>query len=160
MKRWLLFLMCILAGIVVLYTLLAVQESQASEPNKLLVEDATIETIGTPGAMPTSVACTSLPNGMNLQVTALSSTEVLVQVSGLQNGELITLIYERDLQNWQRAKNRLEFHPSQPIREDGYFEDIGEGLIPLEGTPNRWQIQILHSQGVACQTITLPESEK
>ena len=159
MKRLLLSFMCIFVGIVVLYTLQTVQESHASESNPL-AKDSTIETVSPPKPIPTSITCTSWPEGMDMQVTALSSTEVFVQISGLKSGELITLIYERDLQNWQRLKNRLEFHPSQPIGEDGYFEDIGKGLIPLEGIPNRWQIQVLYSQGVACQTITLPESEK
>lgn len=157
MKRLLLcFLVCTFAGLFIFSMLQTVRKSQAVEPPPSL-NDVTLEIV-VPGPTPTPVVCTSLPQGMNLQVIALSSTEVLVQMSGLQKGELITLIYERDLQDWQRLKDRLEFSPSQPIGEDGYFEDKGTGLAPLPGvSPNRWQIQVVHSRGVACQTILLPE---
>ena len=156
MKRLLLFLLCIFVGLFVLSSLQAVRESRALE-----VETPTPEVtmrIIAPGPTPTSVTCTSLPEGMNLQATVLSSTEVLVKISGLKGGELITLIYERDLQNWQREKGRTEVYPSQPIGDDGYFEDKGTGLGSLPGvSPNRWQIQVVHSRGVACLTFTMPE---
>jgi hypothetical protein len=156
MKRLSIILICILAGIVFFYTLPA-QNIEVSEPPSM--EDVTVK-IATPGLTLTPVVCDSLPEGMNLSVTALSSTEVLVQISGLQEEEWITLIYERDLVSDQRLKGRTEFHPSQPIKEDGFFEDFVGGLTSLPGvSPNRWQVQVVHSRGVACQIITLPDNK-
>ena len=159
MKRLFFLLFCVLIGVFVFYTLQVAQANWTSEPKSSLFGKTT-ETEVAPEPEATPIVCTSLPEGMNLKVTALTSKEVLVHISGLQVGEFVTIIYERDLQDWQRLKGRLIFHSSQPIGVEGYFDDKGTGLSPLAGvSPNRWQVQVVHARGVACQTITLPENE-
>lgn len=101
--------------------------------------------------------CTALPEGVTLSVTPDSSASIPrmhVEMSGLQPGEHLTLVFYTDVAGQNSI--RIEEFPAQPIGEDGRFERW-EQLTPPEGaTSAHWQIQIIHAHGVACTDLTLP----
>ncbi len=120
-------------------------------------ESVTLEVV-TPGPTATPVICTPLPEGMEMNLFALSPDLIKVEATGLQPGELVSLIFQRDVADWRVYKGQMEASPISPIGEDGYFEYEQSGFDPLaELEENAWLVQLIHARGVACEKITLPE---
>lgn len=104
--------------------------------------------------LPTPAGCTPLPEGMALRAEPLSSTEVLVEIEGLQPGEEPLLIFHAESPGYEHQN---EVRPVQPVGSDGRFELKERGLEPLPGSlTNRWTIKVVHARGVACTEVTLP----
>lgn len=111
----------------------------------------------TPEPTPTEPACTSLPEGMTLQVETNPYGTVRVEVEGLLSGEkpLLLLILERE-----NRSIRTEVRPSTPVEWNGRFEwtnNFGMEMMeePSDG-PWQGEVKIVHSRGVACEKFTLP----
>jgi hypothetical protein len=106
----------------------------------------------TPTATP---ACTPLAEGMAFALT-LEATGVVVELNGLQPGELPVVIL------WQSVPGvgakRIESKWAVGIGPDGRLTEHFGGLQPVaESTPNTWQVQVIHARGVACTDFTLPQ---
>jgi hypothetical protein len=110
---------------------------------------------------PTPVQCTTQTNDVNIQVEITSSGKVQVMVNGLQPGENVVLVYERNLpeSDWRREQGQTVYTPNNPIGEDGTFEDSRSvsRFEPEEGvTPNEWMVKVIHTGGVTCTSFIAP----
>lgn len=108
----------------------------------------------TPTATP---QCAALPEGMTLIVTPVSSSPapmVQIEVTGLQPGEQLNLVFYTDVAG--QNSTRIEEFPAQPAGPDGHFVMRDQLAPPPGSATTHWQIQIVHSRGVACTEITLP----
>jgi hypothetical protein len=91
---------------------------------------------------------------MTLSVRPLSPTSVEVEIKGLEPGEKLIFIAHAET---SRYRSRIEGLPVAGADADGHFVTQIAGLGPLPGsTRNQWQIQVIHSRGVACTDVTLP----
>ncbi len=106
----------------------------------------------TPEPSPTPAVCTPLPEGMDFTATLESDTLVTIEITGLQPGEDIKVIYLWDSGG---AYHRIEGDASADA--DGRFTEKQRLRLP-EKEPNTYQIQVIHARGVACAEIALPET--
>ncbi len=103
---------------------------------------------------PTLAICTSLPTGMTLLAKPVSTDTVTLEITGLKPGENLVLVFHAENAEYS---HRIEERPVQPVGPDGSFAYTTQGLQPLRGsTVNHWEIQVVHSRGVACADVTLP----
>ena len=114
----------------------------------------------TPAPQPTPARCSAQTNNVNIHIT--SSDKLLVTITGLQPGENIVLVYERNLpeSDWRRENGQTVFTPINPIGEDGTFEDLRSfsRFESEEGvTPNEWVVKVIHSNGINCAYFISPE---
>ncbi|MCB9418958.1 MAG: hypothetical protein H6667_04100 [Ardenticatenaceae bacterium] len=109
--------------------------------------------ITTPEPSPTPAICTPLPEGMTFTVTPISDTAVTLELTGLQPGESLHFIF-----SWQGGTetSEIELYDLPPVGSDGRFTDT-INLQPAEAGAHTWQIKAIHTRGVACTEITLPE---
>ncbi len=114
----------------------------------------TVQVLRTVEPSPTPAPCTPLPAGMSLSVKPLSPTYVQVEIKGLEPGEKLIFIAHAETSG---HRTRSEGLPVAGADSDGHFVYQIGGLGPLPGsTRNQWQIQVIHSRGVACADVTLP----
>ncbi len=118
-------------------------------PLVITVQEAT----GSP-RIPTPAICTALPPGMTLLVTPGPLHMAYLEMRGLNPGEKVIILALAESNGYT---SRIE---EQPIRGAdptcSFAEQIG-GLWSLPGsTKNQWEIQVIHSRGVACESVTLP----
>ncbi len=114
----------------------------------------TKQTVTAPEPTPTPATCTPLPAGMTMSVKPVSATSVQVEIKGLQPGETLIFIANAETSGY---RNRNEDRPVAGADLNGRFVYEIRGLRPLPGsTTNQWQIQVIHSRGVACADVTLP----
>jgi hypothetical protein len=121
-------------------------------PQVVAVTAVTEVNLATPTPTP---ECTPLPEGMTLSVIPMSSTTAQLNLSGLQPGETLAFVFYTEIDG---NSSRIEI-PSlpTPVNEKGQLEFLADGLHPLAGaTTNHWNIQVVHSRGVACAEVTLP----
>ena len=103
---------------------------------------------------PTLVICTSLPTDMTLVAKPVSTNTVTLEIIGLNPGENLILVFHAESAEYSR---RIEERPVQSVGPDGSFVYTTDGFRPLRGsTRNHWEIQVVHSRGVACADVTLP----
>lgn len=121
----------------------------------VLMEDGVSLRITTPEPSPTPAVCTPLPEGMTLTVTPLTDTQISLELSGLQPGETLHIIYR-----WEDFENtsQIESYGMPPVGEDGRYSETIEPQLTGEG-PYTWHIKVIHGRGVACTEITLPPEE-
>lgn len=104
--------------------------------------------------VPTPVICTPLPPGMTLIVRPVSSLMAHLEVNGLKPGEKLIIIAHVENAGYS---SQIEIHPLIGADQNGQYVDDMRGLNPLRGnTENRWEIQVVHSRGVVCESVTLP----
>lgn len=103
---------------------------------------------------PTPAICTPLPEDMTFTVTPTSDTAVTLELTGLQPGENLYLMFVQDKPD---GEYRAEEWGMAPVGQDGRFSFMADLTSPYE-YPD-WQIKIIHARGVACTEITLPEEE-
>lgn len=108
-----------------------------------------------PEPKPTPVLCTPLPDEMTFQVTPFSSTSAEIVMTGLQAGEIPIIIVEAMVPG---GGTRLEITPGQPVDVTGQFNVLVSGISLPQGVgPSpEWSVLVIHAQGVACATLTLP----
>lgn len=113
-----------------------------------------------PEPQPTPVQCSAQTNNVNIHIT--SSDKLLVTITGLQPGENIVLIYERNLpeSDWRRENGQTVFTPISTIGADGAFMD-SRSFSRFEAedgvTPNEWVVKVIHTSGVTCAYFIPPE---
>ncbi|MCC6298267.1 MAG: hypothetical protein IT314_03135 [Anaerolineales bacterium] len=104
--------------------------------------------------MPTP-ACVSVA-GVDMEVIPLSSKSAHIEVTGLSPHEqVLIVIFSEPIAG---RTFRIEETPVEVADENGKFESTQEGLVDFStGAPVKdWQIQIIHSKGVACASVILP----
>ncbi|GAB4581324.1 MAG: hypothetical protein Fur0022_40710 [Anaerolineales bacterium] len=112
-----------------------------------------------PEATPTPIACSKNTSAVNIQVEPETPNKAQIIISGLEPGEKIIIVYERNLPDtdWRIAKGRTVVELTKPIGDDGTFQDVMSGLNPLEDVfPNEWNVKVVHSKGVTCATFEVP----
>ncbi len=109
----------------------------------------------TPSPSPTPLACTPLPEGMTLQVEALSPTGLQVEVDGLGPDERPTLILSSEVPHV--GSRKFTTQDAEPVGADGRYTYQTRWLEAVgASTDNRWEVKIVHARGVACTEIVLP----
>ncbi len=125
-----------------------------AQPSAVPTPAVTVQVVTTAEPTPTPATCTSLPAGMTLSVKPLSPTSVEVEIKGLEPGEKLIFIAHAETSGY---RTRIEGLPVAGAEANGHFVYQIPGLGPLPGsTRNQWQIQVIHSRGVACVDVTLP----
>jgi hypothetical protein len=109
----------------------------------------------TPGPPPTPILCAPLPENMTFQVTPLSATSLQIDMTGLQQGEIPVVNIQA--QTTDGGIDRKE-SSSQPIDATGQLTWTVSGMdfSSIGPQPPYWHVLVIHAQGVACTTITLP----
>ncbi len=120
----------------------------AVPPNQTTVEAVAVS----PDPSSTPAICTPLPDGMDFTTTLSSDTAVTIEITGLQPNEEIKVIYYLTGIN---EYHRVEGDAVADV--DGRYTET-ENLRLSDKEPNTYQIQIIHSRGVACTEIALPET--
>ncbi len=113
-----------------------------------------------PEPEPTPVLCDSEAGNIHIEVTLFPTDKAEVLVTGLQPGENIILIYERNFPvgDWRREQDYTVYTPYAPIGEDGTFSDVFNRFTPSEdGGTNDWTVKVVHSHGVSCYLVDLPD---
>jgi hypothetical protein len=91
---------------------------------------------------------------MTFSVRPLSPTSVQIEIKGLEPGEKLIFIAHAESSG---HRTRIEGLPVAGADSDGHFVYQIGGLRLLPGsTRNQWQMQIIHSRGVACTDVILP----
>ena len=109
---------------------------------------------GLPGGPPTVLPCTALPASMALTAT-VQATGVMVEITGLQEGEFPTFRYLPAGSN--RQSDGFEIIQGRPVGADGRAVD--ESWLRTTSTGNTaevWEVRVLHARGVACTQVVLP----
>jgi len=98
--------------------------------------------------------CMSVP-GVNLDAVLLSTSAVRVKITGLNPNERPTFVFYSEVPG---QTFRIESSPFEGAHEDGGLEYTQDGLVDrTSGVSFKdWHIQVAHSRGVACTTISLP----
>lgn len=109
--------------------------------------------IGTAEPSPTPAACTSLPEGMTFNVEPVSNSTVMLELTGLQSGEELHLIYMQ--KDRPLSGGRFEKTSTLPIKEDGRYTTT-QLLQDPNDSFRTWQITVIHARGVACTEVTFP----
>lgn len=94
--------------------------------------------------------------GVDMEITPLSSDSVHIEVTGLSPHEqVMIIIFSEPIED---RTFRIEETPVEVADENGKFESTQKGLVDFNtGAPVKdWQIQIIHSKGVACASVSLP----
>ncbi len=102
-------------------------------------------------ASPTPFTCTSLPEGVSLDLNPLSSILVEIIVQGLQPNQEITVIFT------SRSSGHKKLIEDRGVLtdSDGKYIDL-QRLTPLsENGENHWLVSVIHADGIACDEITL-----
>ncbi len=109
---------------------------------------------GPPVTMTPTPTCMSV-SGVNLDAVLLSTTAVRVNVTGLNPNERPTFVFYSEVPG---QTFRIESRPLEGAHEDGGLEHTQDGLVDrTSGVSFKdWHIQVIHSRGVACTTISLP----
>ena len=127
---------------------------QNTEMPSLETPQVTVRVV-TPGPEPTQVECSAQANDVNILIE-ITSSNVEVMVTGLEPGENIVLMYERNL---PQHTSTLVSQPSVLIGEDGKFEESWSlgNFKPEQGVmANEWLVKVIHAQGVTCATFEVP----
>ena len=104
---------------------------------------------------PTPAICTDLPGDAKLIVTPVSSTQIQIDLTGMQPGESLVFLFVA--QPTPGHTGEIESRPQEVVGQDGSFTITEGSLTPLPGnTLNTWTVKVIHSRGVACQDVTLP----
>ncbi len=104
---------------------------------------------------PTPPNCTALPVGMALTAT-VQSTGVVVEVVGLQEGELPTFQY---MPAGGQVSEGWSMTPGQPVGPSGRAVDESWVATTAKGSSHEiWDIRVIHARGVACARLVLPPS--
>lgn len=123
-------------------------------PTPILVPVTVVAGTALPGGPPTVLPCTALPVGMALTAT-VQSTNVMVEITGLQAGEYPTFQYL--LAGSNRLTDGFEIYPGRPVGADGRAVDESwQRTSALGSVPEAWDIRVLHARGVACTRLVLP----
>lgn len=88
--------------------------------------------------------------GVNLDAVLLSSRSIDVKVSGLQPNEHVTFVFYSEVAG---KTFKIESNPLQGANANGTIEYTEYGL---DKAFKEWQIQVVHSRGIACTAINLP----
>jgi hypothetical protein len=103
---------------------------------------------------PVQLVCTESVDGPTLTATPLSPGKAHIELKGLEPGERLLLVFLPDEAD---GGSRMEARPETPVAADGTYESI-ENLYPSpENLTRQWEIQVVHSHGVTCGAITMPE---
>ncbi len=127
-----------------------------------LGQDAATPTFSAPGVQKTILPpmtmtptpeCLPVP-GVDLDVAPLSANAVRIKITGLNSNEHVTLVFYSEAPG---QSVRIENGPIKVMSENGSLEYTQGNLVDLTpGSPEDWQIQVIHSRGVACTIISLP----
>ncbi len=91
---------------------------------------------------------------MTLIVRPVSSLVAHLEVNGLESGKKLIIIAHAESAGYS---SQIEIRPVIGADQNGRYVDDLRGLNPLRGNiENRWEIQVVHSRGVACESVTLP----
>jgi len=97
--------------------------------------------------------CMPVP-GVNLDVVPLSSSSIRVKVTGLKPGEHVTFVFYSEAAG---QTFKIESNPLEDADDNGSIEYIEGGLDRISGGQfKEWQVQVIHSSGIACATLGLP----
>ncbi len=114
----------------------------------------TVQTATGVRPIPTPVICTPLPPGMTLIIRPVSSLMAHLEVNGLIPGEKLIIIAHTENAGYS---SQIESQPIIGADQNGRYVENLRGLNLLRGsTENRWEVQVAHSRGVACESATLP----
>jgi hypothetical protein len=96
--------------------------------------------------------CTPYP-GVNLEALSTTLGEINVKITGLEPNERVTFVFYSEAagQTFKIESSPLEGADSNGSLE--YVESLGR---ISEGPLKKWQVQVIHSRGVACTTVSLP----
>ena len=101
----------------------------------------------TPDCQPTA--------GVMVDIQRASDSKLILQISGLQPGEVPYIIYSTS--SGGASRMIASGYAVTGADANGKFITDQGGLLPLEGqTSAVWDIRLIHSRGVECATITLP----
>ena len=125
--------------------------TQISTPDPPVVITKTISDEIIPS--PTPFICTPLPEGMTLELIPLSSTLVEIVVQGLQSNEEITVVFAAQ----SPGHGKIMEDRGILIGPDGRYSSQ-ETLSPIpKSDENHWEVSVIHTRGVACAEVTLPD---
>lgn len=96
--------------------------------------------------------CAPYP-GVNLEALSTTAGEINVKITGIEPNERVTFVFYSEAagQTFKIESNPLEGADSNGSLE--YIEHLGQ---ISESTLKKWQVQVIHSRGVACATVNLP----
>jgi len=104
---------------------------------------------------PTSTPDCQHAEGVTIDIQRRSDSKVILQISGLQPGEVPYITYSTSSGGASRMIG--SGYAVTGADASGKFTHDHGGLLPLEGqTSATWDIRLIHSRGVECATITLP----
>jgi hypothetical protein len=91
--------------------------------------------------------------GVNLEALSTTPGEINVKITGLEPNERVTFVFYSEAagQTFKIESNPLEGADSNGSLE--YVESLGR---ISEGPLKKWQVQVIHSRGVACTMVSLP----
>lgn len=96
--------------------------------------------------------CVPYP-GINLEALSTTPGEINVRITGLEPNERVTFVFysEADGQTF-----KIESSPLEGADDNGRLEYVESLGRISEGTLKKWQVQVIHSRGVACTMVSLP----
>lgn len=141
---------------------LAIIASLAGCGQNIVSRDAAVPITSTPPQVEVTILppmtevplreCMPYP-GVNLEALSTTPGEINVKITGLEPNERVTFVFysEADGQTF-----KIESNPLEGADSNGNLEYL-ESLVRIsEGPLKKWQVQVIHSRGIACTTISLP----
>ena len=117
---------------------------QGMVPSIISTQEVQVATLP-PMTITPPLLCKPAPN-VNLEATFLSESKIHIKIIGLKPSEHITLIfYAEDV----GRTYKIESTPLEGANAQGVFEYTEYGL---DKSFKEWQIQVVHSDGIACAT--------
>lgn len=103
-----------------------------------------------PGPVSTTVACTPLQDGMNLQATFRPPRSVWLEMEGFEPGEPIRFIVNLTMTG--NRSSTFERLSEEVVGVDGRFAEEIELNVPIADIQTG-EIQVIYEQGAACAEI-------
>lgn len=98
--------------------------------------------------------CMPVPS-IDIDVVLLSSNSIHVKVTGLKPGENVKFVFYSEVTG---QTFKIESSPLEGADNNGSIEFVEDGLDQISGGKfKEWQLQVIHSNGVACADFDLPE---
>ena len=98
-------------------------------------------------------ACMSVP-GIKLDAVPLSSSSIRAKITGLNPNEHVIFVFYSEMAG---QTFKIESSPPEGADENGSIEYTEGGLDQTSGVHfKEWQVQVIHSRGVTCTTISIP----
>lgn len=140
--------------ILILCLTVGCQSAITTQQTSSLTPEVGLTVIKEPQPSPIPATCTSLPDEMTLQVEPLGQTEALVELTGLQPGESLLVIFMSTTPGYQTT---LEHRPIEVVGQDGRFTYRRNNLTQApQSEINGWEVKVIHAGGVACTEVILP----